>query len=127
MAQLSIDTTTSRLTVENGGFADCSGLESIRQHVWLRLQIFLGECVYDVNLGVPWIQEVAAAGTDPARIATIFRETILGTPGITAITKGPTLDVSDLRAMTLSFTATTDAGLLEFSGPISTKPVQEVE
>lgn len=127
MAALSIDTTTGRLTVADGGFADCSGVEAIRQHVWLRLQIFLGECVYDVTLGVPWIQEVVAAGTAPERIATIFRETILGTPGITSITKGPILSVSSDRRATLSFTATTDEGLLEFAAPISTKPVQEVD
>ncbi|MBK6671654.1 MAG: hypothetical protein IPG46_19100 [Actinobacteria bacterium] len=127
MAQLSIDTTTGRLTVADGGFADCSGLESIRQHVWLRLQIFLGECAYDVGLGVPWIQEVVASGTAPERIATIFREAIIRTPGITGITSGPTLDVDDNRAMQLSFTATTDEGLLVFSSPISSKPVQEID
>lgn len=127
MAQLSIDTTTGRLTVADGGFADCEGLESIRQHVWLRLQIFLGECVFDVELGVPWIQEVVAAGTSPERIANIFRDTILRTPGITGITKGPILTVDNARAMTLSFTATTDAGVLVFNDPIASVPTQEID
>lgn len=127
MAQLSIDTETGRLTLADGGFTDCEGLESIRQHVWLRCSILLGECVYDVELGVAWIQEVAAAGTPPERIAAIFRETILGTPGVTLITAGPTLTVDEERGMVLRFTAETDAGVLVFDGPVADAPTQEVE
>jgi hypothetical protein len=127
MAQLKLDLTTGRLAVEDGGFADVDGLEEIRQQVWLELQIFLGECKYDVEIGVPWIQEVAAVGTPPERLAAIFRKPILGTTGVTKITKGPTLTVGDDRSLSLAFEALTDAGLLKFTGPISTRPVQEVE
>lgn len=127
MAQLSIDTTTGRLTVADGGFTDCDGLEAVRQHLWLRLNIFLGECAYDVNLGVAIIQEVAAAGTSPERIAAIFRETILGTPKVRTITRGPILAIDADRGMTLSFSCDTDEGPLDYSGPINAKPMQEVD
>lgn len=127
MAQLKIDLTTSRLAVENGGFADVDGLEEIRQHLWLRLQIFLGECVYDTALGVPWLQEIAQPGTPPERLAAIFRETILGTPGVLAITKGPIVAIGTERGLTITFTASTDLGELVFSSPITILPTQTVE
>lgn len=127
MSQLKIDLTTGRLAVEDGGFVDVDGLEEIRQQVWLELQIFLGECKYDVEAGVPWIQEVAAVGTPPERLAAIFRKPILRATGVTKITKGPTLTVGADRSLSIAFEAETDEGLLKFTGPISTKPVQEVE
>lgn len=127
MAQLKIDLSTGRLAVENGGFADVEGIEEIRQSVWLRLQIMKGECVYDTDLGVPWIDEVAVAGTTPERIAAIFRSTILGTKGIAKITTGPTLSIGADRSLSIAFVAETDAGLLKFTAPISTRPTQTVE
>ena len=69
MAQLSIDTTTGRLTVADGGFADCSGLESIRQHVWLRLQIFLGELI-PKRLALAHAEGIAIASARPRAHAT---------------------------------------------------------
>lgn len=127
MAQLALDLETGRLLVENGGFADVDGLDEIRQHVWLRLQIFLAECVYDTTIGMPWITELSQPGTTPERMGAIYRETILGTPGITAITKGPIPSLGADRALVLSFTASTDEGELEFSSPITLLPTQTVE
>lgn len=127
MTQLKLDPVTHDLAVEAGGFANVSGEEEIRQHLRLRLHIFKGEVVYATDVGVPYIQEVMRRGTPPERLSAIFREAILGTPGITQITEGPELELDPAtRLLTLTFSAETDAGLLDFSEPITTTPLPEV-
>jgi hypothetical protein len=59
-------------------------------------------------------------GVPPARLVSIFRSTILGTPGILAIIEGPTFDGPDAnRLMTLTFRANTDVGELDFTENLS--------
>ncbi len=128
MAQIKIDVTTGDLAVESGGFTSVTGVEEIRQHLWLRLQIILGEIAYNTELGVPYPGEVFAAGTPPERIAQIFRETILGTPGVTGFDDGgaPRLELdSPTRTLSVAFRVTTDYGVIDFSTPLTPVPLPE--
>jgi hypothetical protein len=127
MAMLKLDLTTGRLAVEDGGFADVDGIEEIRQLLWLRLQQFLGECVYDTTIGLPWVGELSQPGTSPERFASLYRDVILGTAGVLALTKGPVLAINADRGASITFTASTDEGELVFSGPIAVRPTQTVE
>lgn len=95
---------------------EVSGEEQIRQGVKVRLLLIRGEVLEDTDLGVPYIGEVFAKGTPPSRLAAIFRETILGTPGVLAFIEGPTLGGPGTdRTLTLDFRVSTDVGELDFS------------
>jgi hypothetical protein len=126
MAQLKLDPSTGDLAVEAGGFADVDGHDEIRQHLDIRVKVIRGEIAYDTESGVPMIEEVAAKGTAPDRIAAIYRETILETPGVLAILETPTLELNADRLLELSFRASTDTGELVFSQPVTVQPIPEV-
>jgi len=126
MAQLKIDLTTGNLAVENGSFVDATGIEEIAQHVWLRVQIILGEIVYNTKLGVPYIEEIFAQGTTGPRVKSVFRRTILDTPGVLSMLEGPELSFdTNSRAMTMTFRADTDEGELVFDYPVPVAEIQE--
>lgn len=120
MAQLKIDLTTGDLAVENGGFVVATGLQEIAQHVWLRLGIILGELVLATDRGLPFHGELTEKGTPIQRLAAIYRETILGTPGVVSILEPGVLLTQDpaTRKVTVQFSADTDEGLLVFNAPI---------
>jgi hypothetical protein len=128
MTTIAIDLSTGDLLVDGDSFAEVSGIEEIRQNVYLALNVHLGENVYDTDHGVPIIEEVAAMGTPPDRIAQIYREIILEVPGVTGFLDEPDLTLDEeTRVMTLTFRATTDEGELLFSSPIAVDVGQEID
>ncbi len=117
MTVFKIDLTTGDLSRESGSLVRISGLEEIRQDVWLYLQIVLGEIAYDTNAGVPYVGEVTDAGTPAHRLHAIFRDAILSRPGIRSVLDdGPTLDFDpSSRKLSVAFRADTDEGELVFN------------
>lgn len=127
MAQVALDLTTGDLAVGEGGFQDATGIIEIAQHTWSRLQIVRGEIVYNIKLGVPYIEEVFAVGTPSARVQSIFRREILDTPGVLSMLEGPDLTFDEsTRRVTSSFRADTDDGELVFDQPVNVQPLPEV-
>lgn len=86
-----------------------SGIDAVMQSVRIRLQFFMGEWFLDTTQGVPYFQQVLVKNPDLNALASIFRNVVLGTPGIKSLTQF-SLD-HDRQARTLSVTM---AGVADF-------------
>lgn len=105
---------TSDITFENDDLVLLDGVEAIGQDVDIRLQTFLGEWFLDTRVGMPYYTKILGQKPRLAAVESIFREAILGTPGILSISD-LTLDYEGTtRALSVDFHADTTEGPLEY-------------
>lgn len=77
-----------------------TGREAIAQHLRQRLSSFRGEWFLDTRVGVPYFRDVLGQSPSNRFLRSLFRQVILGTPGVTDVTK---LSISvDTGARTLT-------------------------
>lgn len=85
--------------------------EAIAQHLKIRLRTYRGEWFLDTREGIPYKEFILVKNPNRLIVESIFREVIVGTPGIKSLNSF-SLDIDGTtRALTLSFTATFDNGL----------------
>lgn len=75
---------------------DLQLVADVAQAIKIRLLTVRGEWFLDNELGVPYFEEIFVKAPDLDRVRSIYRQTILDTPG-----------VLDVRTITLSYTAST--------------------
>jgi len=78
---LRLDPATGDLALADGDFQVVSGAEGVASDLAARLQTFRGECFLNAGLGLPYFEEIFGK-TPLARVEAIYREEILGTPGV---------------------------------------------
>lgn len=100
------------LDVSMGDFTLTRGVEAIQQAIKIKLQFFQGEWFLDLTAGVPFYQSVLVKNPSPSVLQSIFRKAILEVPGVLAVTSLNIVISRVTRALTVSFTATTDVGEL---------------
>lgn len=86
------------------------GTEYLAQKIKQVLRLVKGEWFLDLNLGVPWFEEILVKGPNLEVVRGIFRTKILEIPGITSV---PTLllqVVRPTRVLIVTFVAKTTAG-----------------
>jgi hypothetical protein len=128
MTTIALDLDTAELAVSGGGFTEVSGVNEIRQQLWIALNVHQGEETYNTDFGIPFADEIMAKGTPASRVIQIYREKILAVEGVTGFTVEPSVEFdAELRQWTLTFTADTDEGALVYDGPIALEPTQEVD
>ncbi len=92
-----------------------TGVDAIKQHLSQRLRTFYGEWFLNMEIGIPYFQQVLRKNPDPVVIDSIFKREILNTPGILQLTEFD-LDLDPaIRELTLSFKAICNEGEIEFS------------
>lgn len=100
------------LSVSGGDLEMVSDADGILQSINTRLQFFQGEWFLDEDAGIPYFQSVLIKNPDPNVLSAIFRETILETPGVSAL-NDLTLDFDrSARRLSVSFRVETDLGQL---------------
>lgn len=102
------------LTADGRDFVLVSGAEKVAQNIKVRLEMFKGTWRYDRNLGMPFFQEILVAGASLELIRRRFYDALIGTPGVTGVTKLTTrIDPSAQGAiLRVYFAVTTDSGLI---------------
>jgi hypothetical protein len=91
---------------------------AVAQACRTRLLLFAGEYWLDTSVGVPWSTEILGVGR--TAYDTIIRETIIATPGVTAITAYSSSVGAARRALTISATINTlYGGQVSLSIPIA--------
>ena len=114
MADLKLSATHD-LVFEDDELVLIEGREAIAQDVLVRLQFFQGEWVLDIRLGMPYFQKILGKKPRLAAVKSIFRDAILGTPGITAVNDLDLSYTGVTRVLSVSFTAETTDGSVEFN------------
>lgn len=116
MSDIALDTfgdvdVSSGTAVLNG-----TGLEAIRQALQIKLRAFREEWFLDLTVGVPWFQSIFDSKIPALAVAeTVFRDQILSTPGVLGINSLTLEFDGSTRQLTLTFSAQTTAGVLDFS------------
>jgi hypothetical protein len=114
MADFLLDSTHD-LDLSTNDIQIVTGDSAIKQHLKIRLQFFLGEWFLNVNIGIPYWTEIFIKNPKLIVIQSFFRRAILTTPGVASVDKLDLVFASSTRLLTISFTAVTDGGELNFS------------
>ena len=101
------------LVVQSGDLVLTYGLESIRQDVRARLRFFAGEWFLNTDEGVPYYEHVLVKNPDQSLLRSVFRDVILGARGIIDVPEIKLDYDRSRRRLAVTFSATTDLGLLE--------------
>lgn len=94
------------LKIENGDLVKTTGADLIRQLWLIRVRVFKGEWVLDVDSGVPYVQEVLAKSANNRRLDEIFRDMTLATPGVLAV---QSIAFSEIDVLTRTISVTVEA------------------
>lgn len=73
------------LTADGRDLDIVSGAAKVAQNIKVRAGIFKGSWRYDRQLGVPYFEEILAAGASIELVRRRFRELISGTPGVLSV------------------------------------------
>lgn len=115
MSDLKLDTTTHDLDLTGDTLSLVDGIDAIRQHLAIRLQMFLGEWFLDTRVGIPYFESILVKDPDLIAVRSIYRQAILGAPGVISLGQFELLFDTPTRKLTLNFEAVTDSGeTLEF-------------
>ena len=89
-----------------------SGDAEVLQRIRSRLRRWAGEWFADRTLGVPYRRDILRKAPDVGVITSVLRAEILGTRGVSAVTRlSVTIDPAT-RALSVSFEAATTRGLV---------------
>ena len=104
------------LVIVNGDLVLVDGTEAIAQQLEIRLKMFRGEWFRNPNEGIPYFQSILKKQPTTQSVVGIFREAILGTPGIDRIENITTEYNKSTRQLSLSFKARALSGeILEYN------------
>lgn len=110
MSDLRIDE-NNELVLENGDLVlTTTELDNITQHLRQRLRVFKGEWYLDRTLGLPYFKTILVKNPNSLLVATVYKEAILGTPGITRLNKYNQAFNREKRTLTITFEATISTG-----------------
>ena len=103
------------IQIIDGGLPLVTGLDEIRQIVSNRLQAFEGDWFLNLDLGVPYFQEILKKVTSVSQIETIFLQEIGSMPGILDIEEFNLDFIAETRELNVTFRAVTTDGVLDFN------------
>ncbi len=92
-----------------------TGADAIKQHLGQRLKTFYGEWFLNMEIGVPYFQQVLKKNPDPVVVDSIFKREIVNTPGILQLTEFDLNIDNATRTLTLTFKALSSEGEIDFS------------
>jgi hypothetical protein len=108
------------LDVTDNSMSFVSGREAIAQHIRIRLHFVLGEWFLDRKLGIPYFEQILVKSPNLVRVSNIFKEAIMETAGVSAITQFELRLDNPTNSMYVTFKAALDDGeILDFSNAIS--------
>ena len=103
------------LKITDNSLTLTDGLEAIRQHLQVRLQVFYGEWFLDTTVGVPWFQDILKKQPSFVVVNELLKNVILDTPGVLEILEFNFDYTASTREITLEFQALTTDGIIDFT------------
>lgn len=102
------------LEVKNGSLHLTNGDEAVKQHLQQRLRTFLGEWFLDLDVGVPYFQDILVKNPNVNQVDGILKQTILTTPGVVELISFTMNFDSTARALSVEFEYTSYSGEINF-------------
>jgi len=110
MIDLKIDA-NNELVIQNGDLVLTSDEDdAIAQHIRQRLRVIKGEWFLDRTLGLPLFDLILEKNPNSNLVATLFKQIILETPGVTKLNTYTQDFDKRARTLTISFEATFSTG-----------------
>jgi len=105
---------TGDIDLTDGQLTLTTGLVATKQRLSQRLSLFAGEWFLDRTRGIPYIEQVFVKQPNPVVIDAVFKNEILSDPAVLELTKFELdLEVAT-RVLTITFSAITDDGPIDF-------------
>lgn len=103
------------LDTENNALKLTEGIDAIRQHLFEKFRLYLGEYFLDTSVGVPWYQEILVKAPVLSVVQERLKATILETPGVLELTRFA-FDFNPItREADLDFQVRVTGGFIDFS------------
>lgn len=99
--------------------ANANGTNPVLQDILQRIQFFSGEWFMDNSQGIPWFQQILVKNPNQAAIDAIFKNVILGTPGVVQLSSYSFTPNLTHRTLIISFIAITTSGTVNYNGTIA--------
>lgn len=115
MSAFKINDVTGDIVFENGKLVLLDGALAIKQHLFVKLQTFLGEWFLNTDLGAPWFRDVLVKNPNFATVQQMLKNQILQTPGVLNLLKFELDFTSSTRDLNFSFEVLTTDGPIDFS------------
>lgn len=109
------DLTSDDILIQNGNVSFVRGIDAIKQHLTIRLRTFAGEWFLNTKIGIPYFTDVFKKSPDLTVLNSVFTKAILDTPGIISL-NALSFDLINTRQLSITLSATTSAGVLDYSG-----------
>ena len=91
-----------------------TGADAIKQHLLQRFRMFYGEWFLNMERGVSYFQQILKKNPDPVIMDSIFKSTIINTPGVLRLTEFDLSLDGSTRELSLSFRALCTDGEIFF-------------
>lgn len=104
------------LVIEAGELATVDGIDEMRQRIGIAMRTHQGEWLYDIDRGVPYIQEILVKSPDLGAIQSRLHAYILSIEGVTAVRSLVITPPTVARELAISIDAETTEGL---TGPFN--------
>lgn len=80
-----LDRQTHDIVIDGYDLVIVRGVDLIRQRLKQRLLTVLGEWFLDVDIGLPWFDEIIGKGAEQQQISALLIQQIANTPGVDRI------------------------------------------
>jgi len=93
------------IDISGGDLKLLDGADAIRQHLFIRLQMFVGDYFLDRRVGMPYYEQVLIKNPKTNIVRRLFRNAILTTPGVSSLTDLLIDYNGQTRSLAVSFNA----------------------
>lgn len=99
--------------------ADPRGTNPILQDIVQSIRFFLAEWFLDNTQGLPWFQQILVKNPNQSAIDAIFKNVILGRPGVLQLASYSFDSNFTNRTLNVSFSAVTTSGTVNYNGTLT--------
>jgi len=118
MIDLALDPTTGDLDLSTYDLQTVEGAAQVRQQLEMRLRTLRGECLLEADFGVPYLQDIFKKNPDLTLVEGIFKEQIIGIPGVNRIISLTSSLEKQTRRWSLEFKVDTIYGVVDYVGTV---------
>lgn len=102
------------LAIKNSDLQLTTSDDAVRQHLQQRLRTFLGEWFLDLDVGVPYFQDILVKNPNINQIDGILKQKILTTPGVVELLSFTMNFDQSARSLSIEFEYTFYSGEINF-------------
>lgn len=103
MIDLKLDSVTHDLVVENNDLQLVEGSEQVKQNLLIRLQSFKNDWYLNVDIGLPYYEDILVKNPNISDIDAYFKAYILETDGVSELLEYSSILNTDPRILRVNF------------------------